>query len=176
MRKIKKKETQQKEPMSLRKKIMLFAGIGVLALIIAILIIIENQNGKITLINNTNLELEYLRAYFVNAEDVVGETTYEFERVLPDAKLTLDLNEINLLGQEANLELRFKFAGYDYTYLEDAGYFNDHFKGKATITLNETKDGKVSMKVKASNGFLSSRLILCDEEYIIDYKNGDVDE
>ncbi len=176
MRKVKRKETTHKEPMNSNKRIFLIAAIGVIAVVVTILMIIENQSGKIRVTNNTDLKLEDLKAYFVNAEGRMEEITYEYTNVEPGRKQSKGLNEINLLGREANLEIRFKFEGYEHKYVVDAGLFNDKFDGKINISFGKAEEGLISMKVKASNGFLSSRLITCDEEYKIDYQKGELIE
>ena len=162
--------------MELKNKILLFGAIGVVAIVIAVLMIIENISGKITLANHTDLKLEKLTAYFVDAEDMVSDTPYEYTNVEPGSTLKQDTKEIDLLGVEANLEIRFKFEGYEHKYLVDAGIFNEEFDGNVDITFDKVEDGTVLMKVKATNGFLSSRLIECDEEYEIYYKEGETNE
>ena len=67
----------------------------------------------------------------------------------------MDLEKMDLSYREANLEIRFKFEGYDELFV-DAGYFNDEFKGKITISFTDTEDEKVILKVKASGGILPS--------------------
>lgn len=176
MRKIKKKEINQKQPMSIKKRIILFATVGVIAVMAAILMIIENESGKIKIINNSDLKLEYLNAYFVDSEGMIDETIYEYAGVESNSKQSLDLLPVNLLGMEANLEIRFKFDGYEHKYLQDAGLFNDKFDGKITIRFDNEENGTIRMKVKASNGFLTSRLITCDEEYRINFQTGEMDE
>ncbi len=176
MRKVKRKKTTLKEPMNSNKRILLIAVIGVIAVAVAILMMIENQSGKIRVTNNTDLKLKDLKAYFVYAEGRVDETTYEYTNVEPGTKQVKDLSAINLLGREANLEIRFDFEGYEGKYLVDAGLFNDKFDGKINITFDKAEEGLVSMKVKASNGFITSKLITCDEEHKIDYQNGELFE
>lgn len=176
MRKVRKKEIAQKEPMNSNKRIMLIAAIGVIAVVFSILMILENQSGRIRVTNNSDLKLEDLKAYFVGSEGMIEASPYEYTNVEPGTKQVKDLNAINLLGMEANLEIRFKFEGYEHKYVVDAGLFNDKFDGKIDITFGKAEDGLVSMKVKASNGFLSSRLITCDEEYKLDYQKGELYE
>ncbi len=170
------KETEQKEVLGNEKKIILFAVIGVLAFILAVLMIIENQSGYIRVTNRTDIAVEELKAYFVYAEGRLEEEVYEYYDIQPGKQQTRELRAIDLLGLEANLEIRFIFEGYEHKYVVDAGLFNDYFDGKVAITFDQTEDGLISMKIKASSGFLSSQLITCDEEHIIDYQTGDISD
>ncbi len=173
MKKIKAPNNHKTEAMDLKKKIILFSAIGVVALAMLIIIVIENQAGRVRIVNNTDLKLEYVRAYFVDAEGMVG-SPYEYENIEADTKETKPLEIINLLGAQANFEIRFKFENYDELFV-DAGYFNEKFKGKINITFDETdEDGRVTMRVKASNGVLPSNMTICDEEYNVYYKEGTI--
>lgn len=173
MKKIKKvKKQQQKKPLSLRTKIILSAIIGILAVAIVILISIENSKGKMVINNNTELQLEYIKAYFVDGEGPINDaiTINELE---PGKKIENAMERINLYAKGANLEVRFKFAGND-ELLVDAGIFNDVFDGRITINFTQEKEDDILLAIKASNGLLPSTLIQCDEIYEI--KDGYIDE
>lgn len=177
MKKVKNTEAEKKEPMGLKKKILIFSAIGVVAVVFAVLMIIESIAGKIKVTNNTDLKLEYLKAYFVDAEGMM-DTAYEYmyTNVEPNSTQEQTTKEIDLLGVEANFEIRFKFEGYEYTYLSDAGIFNEKFDGNIKITFDQVEEGTILMKVKAKNGLLPSRLITCDEEYEIYYETGEISD
>lgn len=175
MKKIKKAEAVKKEPMTLKNKILLFSAIGVVAVVMVVLMIIESISGRIKVTNHSDLKLEELKAYFVDAEGML-DTPYEYTNVEPDSSQKQETKEINLLGREANLEIRFKFEGYEHKYLVDAGIFNEKFDGNVNISFDQVEDGTILMKVKATNGLLSSRMITCDEEYEVYYKEGELSE
>ncbi|HKM00139.1 MAG TPA: hypothetical protein VJZ06_09540, partial [Mobilitalea sp.] len=85
-------------------------------------------------------------------------------------------DEVDLLGKEANLEIRFKFKDYDEEMFVDSGYFNDRFGGNIKIEFIQKDDDLVKLKVKASNGFIPSTLIQCDEVHDVYYKDGFIAE
>lgn len=176
MRKIKSKNKQeQKTPMSKNTRILLIALGGVILLGIIILMIVEASMGKITVKNKSNNKLEYVKAYFVDAEGMVGEETMYFENINKGEKIADELNKINLSYLEANLEVRFKFEGQDELFV-DAGYFNDIFDGNVTISFKDIDEESVLLKVKASSGLVPSPQISCNEEHIINLKEGIVEE
>ena len=69
--------------------------------------------------------------------------------------------------------MRFKFEGQDE--LVDAGYFNDIFDG-VTISFKDIDEESVLLKLKASSGLVPSPQISCNEEHIINLKEGIVEE
>lgn len=159
------------------KNKILIGGIAIVALLIisTILIVIESSGGKITIKNNSNLKLEYVKAYYVYEEGIVedGDVIY-VENLEPNNIANDQINEINLTGLQANLEVRFKFEGHDELFV-DAGYFNSKFTGNININYNQIDDETIAFKVKASNSLLPSEAIDCNEEYIINLLEGYVD-
>lgn len=174
MRKIKKPKSmmkqEEKKPMDMKSKAILFSVIGVAVLIMIVLIMIESLNGKIVISNNTNLKLEYVKAYFVDVEGPVNDG-FSTENLEAGKEFENALNKIDLLGTNSNLEVRFKFENQE-EMLVDAGFFNDAFDGKITIDFSQKEEDYAKLRVKASNGLLPSQLIQCDEEYIINLKEG----
>lgn len=176
MKKIKSENTHHKKiPMDNGKQVILFGGIGVIVLIILAIIIIENQGARIKINNETGMKLEYVKTYFVATEGALQDPIL-FENIESGDKLSTPIEKMYLYGKEANLEIRFKFADYEDEYLIDSGYFNDIFKGKVNISFTKAEDGIVKLKVKASNGILPSKRIICDEETEVFYKEGRLSE
>ena len=174
MKKVKVKKDQKKEPMNKKIKILIYALAGVIALLSIMLILLESSSGYITVHNKSSRKLEYVKAYFVDMEGQFTETML-FEDLTDGDKLKLDLEKLDLSYREANLEVIFKFEGYDELFV-DAGYFNDEFKGKITISFTDTEDEKVLLKIKASGGILPSPNISCNEEHIVNLEEGYVEE
>lgn len=165
-----------KEPMTLRTKALWIGTAGLVVLIAIVLMIVESMRGSIRVYNATDdLKLEYVKAYFIDAEGPIEEQTFQFDNIESNQKEKQTLEEINLLGLEANLEIRFKFENYDELFV-DAGYFNDNFKGDIKIGFEQVEDGLVRLKVKANNGFLPSTLIDCNEIHEVYYKDGFIAE
>jgi len=173
MKKIKANEKQKKAPMKESTKILIYALIGIAFLITAVLVIIENTPNRIVVKNNTGKNLEYVRAYFVGEDDQLTDTV-EIKDIKSGDTAEIDLEKINLSYKNAVLEVRFKFEGYDELFT-DAGYFNDVFDGKITISFNDS-DNDVLLKVKATTGLLSNPNIDCNEEYKVNLDEGYVAE
>lgn len=173
MKKIKKStKPQQNKPMDLRTKILISAVAGVLVILAVILMFIENDQNQMIIRNNSDLKLEYIKAYFVDEEGPVNDSI-EINGLEPGKKIENAMERVNLYAKAANLELRFKFAGYDDKLLVDSGIFNDVFDGKITINFTQKNDDLIQLTVKASNGLLPSTLIRCDEVYDIELKDGE---
>lgn len=184
MRKIKKKvnkpihKANENENIFFDSKVnMIRIGIAaiVVVLLIAVFMFMESGDGQITIKNNSNLKLEYVQAYFVNAEGAMSEGI-EFKNMASKQSESVLSGENNLLGQEANLEVKFKFENSEEIFV-DAGYFNDNFKGDIKIEFKPTDDAEVvQLKVKAANGLLPSTLIDCNELFTVNLKDGYVEE
>ena len=134
------------------------------------MIMVESASASITIRNKSSKKLEYVKAYFVNAE---GQFTDAFltENIENKEVSKINFEQIDLTGHEANLEIRFKFEDYDEIFV-DAGYFNDSFKGKISIDFSDTLDDLVMLNVKASTGVMSSPNIQCDDEFTINLEEG----
>ena len=158
------------------KKKMTIAGIAVIAalLIIGVLIYIESTDNKIVITNKTDLKIEYLKAYYIGPEERYTEGINVTD-ITPGKTESIPQETINLLGAEANLEILFKFEGYDELFV-DSGYFNDIFSGKTTINFTPTKEGKIMMTVKAKNGIINSNMIVCDDFYTINLAEGYIED
>jgi hypothetical protein len=175
MRKKNKKQTQSSILLNTKeKKIAAAIASAVLLLLVIIFMIIESNDGKITVKNNTNLQLEYVNTYFVGEEGPITDNI-EFNDIAAKGKAFLPQEEINLFGSNSNFEVRFKFENNEELFV-DAGVFNDKFNGNIKLTFEEEKDGIIVLKVKASNGLLSSKLIDCNEKYRINLAEGIVEE
>ncbi len=146
---------------------------SVLLLLSIVLMYMETGYGKLIIKNKSDLNLEYFDAKFVYMEGDITELM-EIDKIEAHKTFTEELEPINLLGFEANYEMRFKFENHE-ELLVDAGYFNEKFSGNIKVEFKKTDDPKIiKMKIKASNGILTSGLIDCDEEYTIDLNQGKV--
>ena len=173
MRKIKKSAIQKHDHESTNKNYMLAGIAAAVVLILIVLIVIENTGEKITVKNNTDLKLEYVQAYFVGGEGALNDQI-EFTNIETGKSSTIPMEQIDLSGEEANLEIYFKFENQDELFV-DSGYFNDVFKGKVAITFTQSDEDTIVMHVKASNGLLPSKQISCNEDFNIYLEEGYVD-
>lgn len=150
---------------------------GVIVILIAVLMIIESNNGKITVKNNTDLKLEYVNTSFVySTEDNSVDEFKNFKEIKANSTETLKFEPVNLLYSGANLEISFKFENKDELFV-DAGIFNDKLTGKVKISFQQTKDSNVlKLKVTAKNGILPSATIDCNEEYTVNLNDGTISE
>jgi hypothetical protein len=184
MRKIRKKVNKAPHKANVNENIffdskanMLRIGIAavVVVLLIAVFMFMESGDGQLTIKNNSNLKLEYVQAYFVNAEGPMSEGI-EFKDMASKQSESVPSGENYLLGEEANLEVKFKFENYEEVFV-DAGYFNDNLKGDINVEFKQTDNAEVvQIKVKAANGLLPSTLIDCDELFTVNLKDGYVEE
>lgn len=150
----------------------LFMGIAAVLVVIllSVIMFIESAEGKIIIKNNTDYKLEYVEMYFVDAEGPVHNSLV-VENIEADESSTVALGSVDLLGREANFEVKFKYEGYDEIFT-DAGYFNDTFEGTIDINFTQENAEKVRMNIKASNGLIPSQLIQCNEVYDVYLKEG----
>lgn len=154
-----------------KKPIILGAVVAVAILLMAVLMFIENAQGTIVISNNTGAKLEYVHAYFVDAEGALHDG-FMVEDLEIGKSQRFPVGEHKLLGTEANLEVRFKFEGAEEVFV-DAGYFNDTFNGDIKVDFSSTNEQDVALlHVKASNGLIKSNLIDCDDEFKINIKEG----
>jgi len=172
-KKSKSKHTKTEMKKSTKAVLYLAAVVAILATII--LIIAENTEKRIMVRNSSDIKLEYVKAYFVDSEGPVSDDEMVFENLSKGEKSKLLLDKIDLAYRQANLEIRFKFEGYDELFV-DAGYFNDIFKGSISVDFENLNEGKVLLKVKANIGVLPSPNISCDEEHVVNLAEGYVEE
>ena len=176
MKKIRPNTKQpQKAKMKDSTRIILYSIAGIALLAIIVLMAIEGTAGRISVKNDSDIKLEYVKAYFVDSEGSVNEDIMLFENLGKGDKSDLLLEKIDLAYHQANLEVRFKFEDYDEMFV-DAGYFNEMFDGKIAISFDNTDDSKVLLKIKASAGILPSPNIICDEEHIVNLEEEYVEE
>lgn len=176
MKKVKtNNKKQQKAPMKNSTKAIIYGLVGIALVAAIIFIIIESATGM-TVTNKSSKKIEYVEAYFIDMEGPVTEEVMLFENLESGDKSSISIDKIDLKYREANLEVRFKVEGLDEELFVDAGYFNDDFDGKISVSFSDTEDDKVLLKVKASAGILPSPLIRCNEEHIINLAEGYVEE
>lgn len=172
MRKIKKniKKTEN-VTVSQRRPIIIISIAVVALLIMVILMIVESGEGKLKIVNNTDSNIEYVQAYFVGSEGKIGDS-FNFDNLGAGQSEVVATGEHRLYGQEANLEVRFKYEGSDEVFV-DAGYFNETFDGNIAIDFSNTnEDNIVNLHIKANNGLLKSNQVFCDDEFKIDIVEG----
>lgn len=174
MKKLKSNKVQQKASLNKNTKTLLLALAGVAFVLLVVFVILENLSPRIIIKNTSGKKLEYVKAYFVDYEDVFTDT-FAFENINSSEKKTLEIDKIDCSYRQANLEVVFKFEGEEEMFV-DAGYFNDEFKGKISISFDDSTDGKINLKVKASSGVIKSPNIICNEEYIVNLEEGYVEE
>lgn len=140
-------------------------------LVIIILMIQEGRYGKFVIKNNTDLDIEYINACFVNDEYILTDNI-QTQKISAKSKVTYELTPVDLEGTQSNLELAFKLAGHDEMFT-DVGFFNQRFTGNIKVSFNKTSDPNIiTIKIKAANGLFQSRNVYCDEEYEIDLAEG----
>lgn len=167
---------QEKAPMKDSTKIFLYSLAGLVLLLVVILMVIESKSSKIMVQNDSDIKLEYVKAYFVDMEGPISDDVMLFENLESGDKSELPLEKIDLVYRQANLEVRFKFEGHDEMFV-DAGYFNEVFSGRINIDFEETDDdGKLLLKIKAKTGVLPSPHIRCDEEHVVNLAEGYIEE
>ncbi len=148
------------------------AAVIILGLVIA-LMVVESGYGKLVVKNDTDIDLEFMELSFVNEEAVISEGI-ETGAVKANSTFTDEMEEVNLVYVNAQLEVRFNFAGHE-ELLTDVGTFSDNFDGNIKVTFTETDDSNVvAMKIKASNGIFSTRTVDCDEEFRINLAEGKI--
>lgn len=165
---------QQDVPINKSRNILIYALAGIAFIIMVVFIMIESSSGHIIVKNNTDKTLEYVKLYFINDEDQISET-FNINDAKPGEDYKIDFDKIDLSYQEANLEIIFKFEGYDEMFT-DLGYFNEIFSGKVTVDFSGTDESNILLHVKASSGILPSPNVNCDEEHIINLKEGYIED
>ncbi len=178
MRKIRVKAKKTEKPQeffeSKRKLTITGIAVAVILVIIGVFIYIENTDNKMVVNNNTDLKLEYVKAFFVGPEEAYNEGV-NITELGAGEKTVLPQEPINLFYAEANLEVRFKFEGYDELFV-DAGYFNDNYSGKTSIDFAADKDGNITLKVKAKPGIFANPRIECNERFTVNLAEGYVED
>lgn len=177
MRRIKSQKKKQEEVKFFDKKsnIIKTAVVGLaLLIIIFILMLLESGEGKTTVKNDTDLKLEYVKAYFVDAEGALDEGL-SFSSIDAGSTVSNITGNHYLYGQGANLEVRFKFEGHEELFV-DAGIFNDNFSEDIKIAFKQLNQDDIKLTVKAKSGIFTSNLINCDEEYTVKLSEGYVAE
>ena len=171
MRKIKRKiKPKNNKPQNiegiLTKRVKIAAVIVAVFLIIAgIIFYIELSDNKIVIKNNTDIKLDYVKAYYIGPDIQYNDGIHETD-IAAGKSISIDQEPIYLLGAEANLEIRFKFENHEELFV-DAGIFNDNFEGKVSISFTSADDGKIKLNVKAKSGVVNSSGINCDDTFTI---------
>jgi hypothetical protein len=135
-----------------------------------LLLVIDSNGGNLYIKNNSDLKLEYVKAYFVNAEGPITDEI-KFENMKANKKSSYQFSNYDFSNNEANLEIRFKFENSEELFV-DAGIFNDKFDGNINIVFDQKEDNKLTLKVKASKGILPSNAANCNENFKINLKEG----
>lgn len=172
MKKTERKNTHTSSFLDTKRKVVIACiASAVVLLLVFILMLTENKESQLTIKNKTDLNLEYVKAYYVYSEGKVNDGI-EAKEIKPEDTLKFALDPMNFLYAESNLEVVFKFENYDELFV-DAGYFHDNFTGSIAITFNKTDDPEVvKLKVKGNNGIISSSNIKCNENYTVNLRDG----
>lgn len=176
MKKIRRVKTKKNDKNFFDTRTIVVGIIAILVVMLtAVLMVLESTDGKIVIKNNTELKLDYVKTYFVDAEGPMNDGM-KIENLEPGNSTSSPITNINLAGTESNFEVRFKFENYDEIFV-DAGYFNEDFKGNLAVSFEKTEDSNViKVHVKASTGLLKSNLSYCNETSIVHLSEGFVEE
>ncbi len=140
-----------------------------------ILMIVESGYGRITITNNTELNLEYIKTSFVDSESNHIDLG-RIETVNAKENYSEALPAVNLVYTESNLEVRFKFADHEELFT-NAGYFLSNFDGNIKITFDKTEDPNLlSLKIKASNGIFRTNTVDCNVTLLVNLADGKIYE
>jgi hypothetical protein len=168
------KKGAKKELLDTKNK-KITAGIITAAILIIIIVIMVIESGvksQMTVSNNTDMNLEYVKVkYILYDEDLTN--SIQTDKIDANKSLTMNIIPANLLGVDgANFRVTFKFEGQNEIYA-DAGSFSDKFQGKMKIKFSKTEDPNLlKMTVKADTGLFSSELIDCNEVFTVDLSKG----
>ena len=143
-------------------------------LLIVVLMIIENKTNEVIIKNKTDLKLEYVQLRFIHSEGAITNPI-KYKNIQPNKTKVVPKNDIKLTNMDANMEVRFKFKGYDEIFT-DAGIFNGILKGNIEVSFNKINSDEVKVKIKAANGMLASKEIDCNEKYTAHLKEGYMEE
>lgn len=154
-------------------------GAGVIAAVVIILVavfmIIESGYGNWIIKNKTDLNLEYVKTSFINAEGNV-EDGIDSGKVNAQSTYKSELDQADLKYTESNMEVRFKFENSEEMFT-DVGYFVDNFDGNVTISFEKTDDPNlITLKIKAKNGIFQTKTVDCDAELTINLSEGKIYE
>ena len=178
MKRIKAKPTQKKGFLDTKEKVIAACITGaVILLVVFVLMLLENNKGKLIINNNTDYNLDYVNSYFVMSyEDATEISLKDIDGINANKKSITKFGEVDLRYTESNLEIVFQFENHEELFV-DSGIFNDILKGNVNITFDQTKDPDIiKMKVKAKNGILPSKTIICNDEYMINLKDNEIME
>jgi hypothetical protein len=159
-----------------KSKVVLTVVISaVIFILVVFVMVMESKDGQLIIKNNTDLNLNYVKAKFVYSDGDVNEGI-QAKDIKAGNTYKKAMDPINLTNIKANYEIRFQFDGYD-ELLTDCGLFNETFEGNIKVTFDKTEDPNlIKLKVKANNGILPSKLTQCNDEFTINLKEGKVIE
>ena len=155
-------------------KITLIGICAAAIILMVVLIIIENNNNKVIIKNKTDLKLEYVQIKFIHSEGALTNPI-RYKSIQPNMTKVASKNDIKLTNMNANMEVRFKFKGYDEIFT-DAGIFNGILKGNIEVSFNKINKDEVKVRIKAANGILATNDIDCNEKYTAHLKEGYMEE
>lgn len=155
-------------------KITLSGLCAVALILLVILMSIESKNNEVIIKNKTDLELEYVQYKFIHSEGALT-SPIKYRNIQPNKTKVARKNDIQLTNTYSNMEVRFKFKGYDEIFT-DAGIFNGILRGNIEFSFDKINSDEVKVKIKAVNGLFSSKDIDCNEKYIAHLKEGYMEE
>lgn len=141
------------------KIILLIVSFAVIMLILFFLMFSEAvASGKVTIINNTSMDISKVDIYFDNINSDIylytDEEPYRSENIITasvnaNETVTGDFDNVNLYLKDAELFVGLTVDGEDMVFC--AGEFNTDFKGKVQIKIFEEND-EVLINIKATSG------------------------
>lgn len=183
MRRIRKPKVKAKHNSEVKlfdsKDTMIKAIIGVIIVLILIIVmmLVEQNDGKFTIKNNTDLKLEYVNTYFSALGEDNTTEFMTFEAIEANkSKSNVIADSINFLNTEAEIIIKFKYENYEETTI-NAGSFNNTFSGSIKVNFNSTEDSDmIQVDVVVKNGLIPDSQVDCDEQYDVRLSDGYVFE
>jgi hypothetical protein len=161
------------------KDAMIKAIIAVIIVLILIIVmmLVEKNDGKFTVKNNTDLKLEYVNSYFSGSGEDNSTDFKAFDTIEANKSKSIAITDpLYFLNTEAEIIIKFKYENYEETTI-NAGYFNNTFSGGIKLSFNPTDDADlIKVKVVVKNGLLADSQVDCNEEYDVRLSDGYVFE
>ena len=156
------------------EKSWIVVGIASILFLIFVFIVAEALfDGKITVKNQSEYDIEKILLYF-ESEDYIQTNKQTLPFIAKNQEYQTDLTQFNLgdLNDIASLTLAITFTGYDTVYLQSGLFYGD-FDGNIDCKLSMDEDGDVILKLKASEGiFESTAGTDCNDTFYINLTEG----
>lgn len=174
MKKIKKPLTNVPQEKKGSKIIILIVTFAVIMLILFFLMFSEAvASGKVTIINNTDINISKANIYFDNINSEIylytDEEPYRTDNLITASvkageTVKGDFDNVNLYLKDAELFVELTVDDEELVYC--GGEFNSDFKGKIQVKIYE-EDDEVLINIKAVSGMLGLfSKTKCDVTYV----------